>query len=444
MLEIFNEYIKKNNLVSESDILLLAISGGIDSIVMLDLVSKAGLKFGIAHCNFKLRGEESDGDEEFVKKLSVIYKVPFYLTQFETANIAKEKGISIQMAARELRYNWFEKIRVENSYNKILLAHQQNDIIETFFINLLRGTGISGLSGIKAKNKYIIRPLLFAKREQLEIYSVKNNLIYREDSSNIETKYIRNKIRHDILPMFNEINPHFNNTMMGNISRLNDVEKVFNDSIEETIKKVTVFVNDDIHINISKLKSIDHLDTFLFSFLKKFSFNHNDIINIIASFNRLSGKKFFSPSHRLIKDRDALIISKIDFVDDNKYYIDDNATEILTPIHLRLNIVKKTTDFVINKDSSIAYIDLDKIVFPIVLRKWKQGDYFMPLGMEKFKKLSHFFIDQKMSIPEKERIWLLSLGNEIIWVVGKRLDNRFKIDDHTKKVLIVSLIDSSK
>ena len=223
MIEIFNGYIKENNLISESDILLLAISGGIDSIVMLDLVSKAGLKFGIAHCNFKLRGEESDGDEEFVKKLSVIYKVPFYLTQFETANIAKEKGISIQMAARELRYNWFEKIREENSYNKILLAHQQNDIIETFFINLLRGTGISGLSGIKAKNKYIIRPLLFAKREQLEIYSVKNNLIYREDSSNIETKYIRNKIRHDILPMFNEINPHFNNTMMGNISRLNDV-----------------------------------------------------------------------------------------------------------------------------------------------------------------------------------------------------------------------------
>jgi tRNA(Ile)-lysidine synthase len=389
----------------------------------------------VAHCNFNLRGDEANGDEEFVTRIVKSNNTPFYSTNFDTKKYAEEKGISIQMAARDLRYNWFEKIRKENNFDYIAIAHNKDDIVETFLINLTRGTGIKGLKGIKAKSNNIIRPLLFASRKEIISYCTENNYIYREDSSNKSTTYSRNKIRHNIIPSFEEINVNFKNTIIETISRLSQVEEIYSSKIESKKDETISYSNDKIYLAIEKLFDLSSIETYLHEFLSPYNFNTQQISNIILSLRGISGKIFESSTHSLLRDRDYLIIDKKTEDSFNKAYIDADEKNIFSPIKLSIKRYTKTNDFKFSKESNTAFLDADKIEYPLIVRKWQQGDYFMPLGMKNLKKLSDFFIDNKISIYYKEKTWILESSNKIVWIIDMRIDDRYKITKHTKNIL---------
>jgi tRNA(Ile)-lysidine synthase len=436
----FTEYITKNNLLLKDDKVLLTVSGGIDSMVMLHLFTRTSFEIGIAHCNFQLRGMESDEDETFVNRISADHAIPYFLKKFKTKEYAEELGISIQMAARDLRYQWFEEIRQANSYNYIALAHNKNDAIETFFINVTRGTGIKGLTGMKNKQDKIIRPLLFATRREIEEYCSKNNIRYREDSSNISTRYSRNKIRHNIIPEFEEINPGFYRTMSETMERLSEAEKIYSKTIEEKKKEVVFETGEKVLIDISKLNNLNPVATYLFEFLRPYQFPGQIIPDIVEALDGLSGKQFLSPTYRLIKDRDHLIITKRGKEEAGRYYIDDYTESLAHPISLLIKRKTRTSGFSIPTSPDIACIDYEKLNFPLILRKWQKGDYFQPFGMDNIKKISDYFIDIKLSLPEKENTWILTSGIKIVWIVGKRPDDRFKITDETKEILLIEYI----
>lgn len=441
MLNKFTEYIKNKKLFNKNDKILLTVSGGIDSVVMLDLFIKSGLSFGIAHCNFNLRGEESNLDEKLVKQLAQKNNIEIHTISFKTEEYAKSNGISIEMAARDLRYEWFEKIRQKFDYSYIATAHHKNDVIETFILNISRGTGIKGLCSIQPKVNKIIRPLLFAFRKEIEEYCTTNKLQYREDASNATLKYKRNIIRHKILPELINLNPNINNTLIDDIAIFNDVEKIYKNSIEEKKERILTKKDAEILININELKKLNPLKTYLYEFLKPYNFQPKNVTDIIKSLDNISGKQFFSSSHYLIKDRNFLIISEIDINDDkNKNFtINKETTNITSPIALNITIVDNNSviDLSELKNENFAFLDYDLLTFPLHIRKWGNGDYFYPIGMKKRKKLSDFFIDKKFSIIDKKNTWLLCSGDDIVWVIGKRIDNRFKMTDKTKKIFVV-------
>ena len=298
MLQSFQSYIQKENLFLSSDKILLTVSGGIDSTLMCELFHKAKLNFGIAHCNFQLRAEESNGDEAFVGTLAEKYNVPFHTTTFTTSAYAKKNKLSIQFAARQLRYLWFEEIREHYKYNYIATAHHQDDSIETFFINLIRGTGISGLHGILPKHGNIIRPLLFTTKNKIETYSKKHKLKYREDSSNASDKYVRNKIRHHIIPVLKELNNSLENTINKSIQHIREVELIYKNDIENKRLKIVKQENNSVSISIKKLKKLQPLSTYLYEFLKPYNFNADTVREIISAIDGTSGKRFFSATHR--------------------------------------------------------------------------------------------------------------------------------------------------
>ena len=435
MLEQFQNFIKKEKLFNAEDKILLAVSGGMDSVLMCELFHKAGFKFAIAHCNFQLRGEESNQDETFVSDLSKKYNVPFFVTSFQTNDYAKEKGISIQMAARELRFNWFQKLIDYEDYDYVATAHHLDDQIETFFVNLSRGTGIAGLHGILPKHGNIIHPLLFVYRKDIEEYISENKIDFREDSSNKSTKYKRNKLRHDILPLFEELNPNFSEIITKNINQLRESEIIFRKEINRFKRKAVHSKSGKTFVNIKILKNYNQTSTYLYEFLTQYNFSYTTVGDIVRSLDEISGKQFFSETHRLLKDREYLIIAPLS---DNKfgddYFIEKGKLEISEPINLSFHSIENSDDYTIPKQSSIAALDSSKLEFPLVLRKWKQGDYFYPLGMNKKKKLSNFFIDEKFSIIDKENIWLVCSGEKIAWIVGHRIDNRFRINKNTKDI----------
>jgi tRNA(Ile)-lysidine synthase len=439
MIEQFQNYIQANNLFKKSDSILLGVSGGIDSIIMFHLFRLSGFKIGIAHCNFNLRGDESDQDEEFVRRLADNYNIPFYSTRFETQKIADDEGISIQMAARDLRYEWFEEIRIKEKYNYIAIAHNSDDQIETFMINLARGTGIKGLTGIKNKSEKVIRPLLFASREEITDYAKRNNFLFREDSSNSSTKYSRNKVRHEVIPLLETINPGFKKVIIENIQRLKETEQIFNQTIKEKYKQCVTEKSNSLLLNIDELKKLDPIETYLHEFLKPYRFSTTQIKDIVSVLDSNSGKQFFSATHRIIKDRDYMILEEISAQSGKLFYINETDFRIETPIELLIEREDKNEGFVIQKDPNIGQFDFDKLVFPLTIRKWQKGDYFMPLGMNNLKKLSDFFIDQKLSISEKENIWILESENKIVWIIGLRLDERFKVRNDTKTILKIHL-----
>lgn len=410
------------------------MSGGIDSVAMVHLFSEGKFNFGIAHCNFKLRGNESDEDEKFVKKLSEKFYVPFFSATFDTGKYAEEKKISIQMAARELRYEWFEKVRKENGFDFIVTAHHLNDSIETVLMNIIRGTGINGLHGILPKQDKIIRPLLFAKRSEIEKFVSANNIEFRTDVSNESDKYVRNKIRNQIILLFKEINPSFEETMLENMERMKSVEKVYQQGVTSLRKKLLEFRGKEIFIPIRKLQKIFPSEFLVYEMLKEFNFNFHQVQQIVQSFESEPGKVFLSDTHRLLKDRNFLIISPMETDEITYSLIEENQKEVvLADLKLKIKVVENK-NFQIPDKPEIACLDFEQLEFPLKIRRWSKGDYFYPLGMKKKKKLSDFFIDRKLPLAEKEKVWVLFSGEKVVWVVNHRIDERFKITDKTKKI----------
>ncbi|WP_297093382.1 tRNA lysidine(34) synthetase TilS [uncultured Draconibacterium sp.] len=438
MYDQFINNIKEKQLIKPEQKVLLAVSGGIDSMVLLHLFERSGFEYGIAHCNFRLRGDESDGDEAFVHEQVEQHGTPAHFETFDTKEYASLKGISIEMAARELRYDFFERIRKEYEYDCIVTAHHQDDLIETFFLNLSRKTGIKGLTGIKEKKGKLVRPLLFASREDIEKYAAENYISYREDSSNNEVVYQRNFLRHKILPLFSELNPAFKKNFMASVDNLKVAYDVYENAIGNEIQEVLTDEKEQSVISISALQNSPHPKTVLLEILSGYGFNASVVDAVYQSLETLSGKQFFSKTHRLVKDRDVLFIQEISNDEERVYYIEEDDMELFAPFSISIERLDGK-DFSIIKDANIACIDLDEVQFPLLMRKWQQGDYFQPLGMTGFKKVSDFFIDQKMPLHEKENTWLLCSGKKIVWIMGQRLDNRFKVTDATKQVLKIEI-----
>jgi tRNA(Ile)-lysidine synthase len=439
MLQSFRQFITENKLFGSEEKVILAVSGGIDSVCMAGLFHEAGYEFAIAHCNFGLRGEESEADEDFVKKLAKKYKVPFFVQHFSTAEFAEREKISIQMAARELRYVWFNDLSVKEKYDKIAVAHHQNDVLETMLLNLVRGTGIAGLHGISPVKGKIIRPLLFADREQIMEYVAKNNLGWREDSSNESNKYSRNLLRNEVVPLLKKINPDIENSIRQTSEKVSAAEKIFADHIEKLRDAVFTLKAQVHYLSLEKFSGKDRNVPVLFELLKDYGFNYPVTKEIFASLDSSSGKSFESPSYSLVKDRDQLVIALKDLLEFMSLTIEEGVSEI-TAKHFKLSFkISSGENFKISSSRDVACLDLDKLKYPLQLRKWKEGDWFCPLGMNKKKKLSDFLIDQKVPLNLKDRVYVLTSNGSIVWIVNYRVDERFKVTEKTQKVLSVSL-----
>lgn len=438
MYDRFIKFVKEKQLFEQNQKVLLAVSGGIDSMVLLHLFEKSAFEYGIIHCNFQLRDSESDGDEQFVRSQVLNHGVPAFFERFETKEFAQLNGISIEMAARELRYDYFEKIRVEHNFDFIATAHHLDDLIETFFLNLSRKTGIKGLTGIKEKTGNIIRPMLFTDRQEIENFASQNFIDFREDSSNNEIVFQRNFLRHNILPLFSELNSSFKKNILGSIENLKDAEQVYSGFLEEEKMKVVRYSQNEVEILIDSLLDVSFPKLLLFEILSEYNFNSVVVGEIFNSIQTDSGKQFYSKTHRVVKDRNLLFITSIEEKEERIFYIEKDDIELFEPLNLNLEKLP-AIDFKISKESNIACLDLEFLEFPLLIRKWRQGDYFQPLGMTGLKKLSDFFIDEKIPLHEKENIWILCSGKKIIWIMGHRIDNRFKITSETKQVFKIEM-----
>jgi tRNA(Ile)-lysidine synthase len=440
LLKKFRLYIKEQKLFQPKDRLLLAVSGGIDSVVLCALCKEAGYEFEIAHCNFQLRGTESQRDEAFVKALAEKYEVPFHLKIFDTAEYAITSKKSIETAARDLRYQWFDELLKSSQTNEkdkldfLLTGHHADDNIETVTMNFFRGTGIHGLKGILPTNGKIIRPLLFARRSELESYATQHELGFVTDHTNLENDYTRNYFRNTILPLVSETYPEAPNNILKNIQRFRETEILFEQAIEKHKKNLLEHRNNEVHIPVLKLLKTIPLVTVFYEIIKDYGFTAHQTDETIALLRSETGKYIQSATHRIIKNRSWLIISPIQSTEAQHILIKEDDLQIDFS-HGLISIEKKDIEtFKISNNPMIAQLDFSKITFPLLLRKWKTGDYFYPLGMQKKKKLGRFLSDQKLSITEKENVWVLTMDQKIIWVVGIRIDNRFKINDTTQKI----------
>jgi tRNA(Ile)-lysidine synthase len=435
LYEEFLSYKKDNNLFGNDDRVMLAVSGGIDSMVMSHLFLKLGTNIGIAHCNFSLRGRESDLDEEFVRNFSDNNGTPFYTIRFSTKEYSADKGISVQMAARELRYSWFEKIREDNNYDFIAVAHNRNDNVETLLINLIRGTGITGLSGMKPASNRIIRPILFASRNKLEEYCNENRILFREDKSNAETRYTRNKIRHQILPLLKEINPSVEETLNETAGKLAGLDKIVTDFINGLRVKLSVKRDDNIIFDIEKLLKLKAGKALIFELFGPYGITgatSGDLVNIIAG---STGKQVFTKTHRMVINRNELIVSPLEIQKKDFYKINTHEDLLMVPGIMAERIIANNSGFKIPDSKNIASVDFDKIRFPLLVRPWESGDIFLPFGMKKKKKLSNYFIDRKYSLVDKEKALILESEDNIVWIIGERIDDRFKVTRLTSTIL---------
>ena len=437
MLDLFSKYIDKELAFIKDKKLLVAISGGLDSVVLAHLCAQLQLNISLVHCNFNLRGNESDEDESFVLQLAEDLELEVFVESFETETYAQEHKISIQMAARELRYVWFEELASQLHYDYILTAHHADDNLETFLINLSRGTGLDGLVGIPEKNGKLVRPLLPFSREEIQIFAGKNQIKWREDSSNASTKYLRNKLRHDVIPKLKAVNPQFLQNFSKTQQHLRE-SKQFLDSISEEIAgKVVDRVDGDVkYFNIEKIKSFNHFKTVLYQLFKDCGFNEwNDIEELLDA---QTGKHVLSKTHRLLKNREYLVLSNLP--EDGrkatlKIFEGDESIETSLGT-LTLEDVNAMGQSI----SQIVYVDKDLLKFPLTVRHWEKGDYFYPFGMQGKKKLSKFFKDEKYSALEKEKALVLCSKDNIVWVLNKRLDNRFKVTQDTQNILKISIL----
>ncbi|MCU0370200.1 MAG: tRNA lysidine(34) synthetase TilS [Bacteroidales bacterium] len=434
-----------NHLPSEgTDRFLLAVSGGIDSMVMTHLFHRAGFQFDLAHANFQLRGKESGRDEQFVRDLAGKYRVKLYVKHFDTVHYAVTNKVSVQVAARQLRYAWFDELWLKHGYSYVATAHHLDDQVETFLINMARGTGIAGLHGIPVRQGNIIRPMLFTDRIEIEKYARDNQLEFVTDSSNLSDKYTRNRIRHKIIPQLEKINPAFRKTISDSIGWIRDVESVYRQAIDEKRREIFRVERDAVSIPVSVFFNLTPLQTFAFELLSPYGFNMSNINDIIRLKEAIPGKEIQSPTHRLVRDRELLIIvPRRDLADKPEYEITaaDIPEGIKSPIRLTFEVVDNRPGHIRNP-RNIALLDLEKLVLPLRLRKWKRGDFFYPLGMSQPKKLSDFFIDRKFSKIEKEHQWLLCSGDDIVWVIGQRIDDRYKVGPGITRILRIEYCQS--
>ncbi|HKG68341.1 MAG TPA: tRNA lysidine(34) synthetase TilS [Segetibacter sp.] len=446
--EKFTQHLKQFPFIQPKQKQLLAVSGGVDSVVLCDLLFAANYDFVIAHCNFQLRGEESERDEQFVRSLGEKYNKEVLVKRFETDKCAAENKFSIQAAARELRYKWFYEIisgeptnnsqLTTHSIHYILTAHHANDSIETVLMNFFKGTGIAGLHGILPVQGKIFRPLLFAKKDELIAYAKENRLSFVEDSSNISDKYTRNFFRHNLFPSLKEIYPNVEDNLLNNIGRLTEAEELYKQSVGLHKKKLLEYKGSEIHIPVLKLQKTSPLFTIVYEIIKDFGFTANQTNEVIALLKSETGKYISSSTYRIIKNRSWLIISPQQTMETANILIEAADKKVrFNDGKLTFEIIE-SLGFQVPSDNNIAALDYSQIAFPLLLRKWKQGDYFYPLGMKKKKKLSKFFIDQKLSKIDKERVWVLEMNKKIAWIVGHRIDDRFKIQSSTKQVLKIS------
>ena len=437
MIEKVRSYIKENRLLKPDDRVIVGLSGGMDSMTLIDVLLSLGYNCMAVHCNFHLRGEESERDAAFVEQWCESAKVGLVSVDFDTYRYAAEHKISIEMAARELRYKWFEDIRKEHHADAIAVAHHRDDLAETVLLNLIRGTGIRGLSGISPKNNFIVRPLLGVSRDEIEAYVDERKLPFIFDSSNSDDAFVRNFLRLNVIPLLEKINPSVKNSIYRTAQHVGEARKIYDFYVEN--QKKAIFAGN--RINIDKLKTTLSPATMLFEILSPFGFNASVIEDICQCLDSIPGKVFYSNDYRLIKDRKDLILDKIS--DENfsqrEYAIDKVSQEITDPIRLKISLL--SGNITINKDARFLYADADKLSFPLTLRKWQPGDWFIPFGMKGRKKLSDFFTDRKFSLPDKENAWVLTSDEDIVWVVGERSDDRFKITESTENVLVMEFIN---
>ena len=437
MLSQFQAYINRYHLVAEVDRLILALSGGIDSMVLADLLMKSKVEFVVAHCNFHLRGEESDGDEKFVREFAEKHGVQCYVKHFDTEQYSAEQGISIEMAARDLRYAWFEELRQQLDYDKIAVAHHADDQAETFFINLLRGAGLRGLKGMQPQNGVIIRPMLWASREQIHQYALENNITWREDHTNAETVYLRNKIRNQLLPVFDELHLEARQGLYKSLEHLSSENELYRELLKEKLFQIVTHDNGSQKVKVPEPVEGPTSFQLLFEWLRQYGFNPDQCKFIFEAMQTGIGNKYYSPTHQLVIGRNELQLSEIKSVSDEEIRIEVGEEKILSPIYLRFSQVERTSDFIIDKSPNVAQLDAEKIQFPLTLRHWRHGDRFHPLGMKGSKLLSDFFVDQKFTEAQKENVFLLvTADNQILWVVGHRIDDRFKVTSETKSILL--------
>ena len=420
--------------------LIIALSGGIDSVVLSHLCKRLDLNFSLAHCNFNLREEESNKDEDFVLELAEELDVEIFIQNFDTEAYAKEHKRSIQMAARELRYDWFKELAEQLKFDYILTAHHADDNLETFLINFTRGTGLNGLTGIPMLNDNIVRPFLPFSRKQIEEFAEENKIIWREDSSNASRKYLRNKLRHEVVPILKEINPQLLDSFQNTLENLNDTADIVKESLNAVAKRAIVSSDKNgITYKISEFKKVNNPKAYLFEMFKAYGFTEwNDIINLLDA---QSGKYVLSQTHRLIKHREYLILTDL--------MLNRNTTVTLSAVEVSEKTIETPigmlffdeADAIKETSKNTIFVDKEKLKFPLELRLWKEGDVFQPIGMKGKKKISKYLKDEKLSLVEKENTWLLTSNDIVVWVVGKRADHRFRVSENTKEILKIKLIN---
>lgn len=434
--KVLEDFFKTYPQVAATHRFLLAVSGGLDSTVLAELFYRAKLDFSIAHCNFHLRGEDSNRDERFVRTIAEKYQVKIFVQEFDTQKYATAHKTGIEDAARRLRYSWFDQLMCSEGFDWLVTAHHQNDSIETFLFHLLRGTGLSGLHGILPIRGYIIRPFISVLRQEIEDFAQQNKMDFCEDITNIDTTFTRNHIRHRLIPLLQTMKPQFLTVMGNTIERLQGVEKIYQKSIQQIRNEVVTSYPNAIEISIEKLLKTASPETVLFEILSEYGFNSAVVQSVSKSLEGASGKIFYSDEFQMVKDRNVLIISAKNSDDGVVYTIEEGQKSIHLPIELTFETKLLNDDFIIPKTLQTACFDADKLKFPLQLRRWKKGDYFVPFGMKGRKKLSDFFSDNKLSLIDKQNVWLLCSSYDVIWVVGWRIDERYRVGAETKRIFI--------
>jgi tRNA(Ile)-lysidine synthase len=431
MFQKFKNHIHSNFSYLQDKKLLVATSGGVDSMVLVHLFQKLNFNFALAHCNFQLRNLESDADEEFVSNYAEQHKIPCFIKNFDTINYSEIHKLSTQVAARNLRYNWFNEILEQENFDYIITAHHADDVAETFMINFSRGTGLEGLLGIPSKNGNIIRPMLPFSRKEIENYASENQLQWREDSSNASDKYVRNKIRHHLVPVFKEINDSFLQSFQNTLEHLNQQQSLVDDAVLLVYEKVVSEEKKQLKINIAALLNYSNYKAYLYQWLHKYGFTAwNDVYDLVHS---QSGKQIFSENYVLLKDRDCLLLSQK--TTDFNTIVFHSITEIT---NFPLNFSFCNFSNISNQNKNVIFVAESKLQFPLTIRKWNSGDYFYPAGMQGKKKVSKYFKDEKFTLFQKQQAFILESNNKIVWIIGHRSDERFKSENTNQNIIQIT------